>query len=339
MSRSDDNSTELGISLIALGSGLFYNSLVAMKLRRRIQDTGTSRIATAALGESVEINGEVISDAESIISPLSNKSCVAFIWDIEKEVKTRKNRSWHLEHRFYSTPFIYVTDESKEVAAIDLSSCSFQENMYGKHIFFHEDTLNFPEGARALLQNYKMLAEKKSFFGSQKYRISEKIIKTGEKFFIHGAAALMPQSEIPQMKNGKNKFGKRHQLMIEKVKQTFRSKKQDPEMIRKFDLDQNGRLDEEETLTLYNTIEKNILDQYGIDSRAGLLKKAKFLFRGSKNEGSFFPLDTVCVSTKSEAELLSALGGKSVLYFFAGPGLVIAGLYFLWYDWVEKRSY
>lgn len=338
MSRSDDNSTELGFTLVALGAGLFYNSLVSMKLRRRIQDTGTSRIATAALGDSVEINGQVISDVEKIISPLSNKSCVAFIWDIEKEIGSGKKRSWQLEHRFYSTPFIYVTDESEEIAAVDLSSCSFQENMYGKHIHFNEDTLNFPEGARELLQSYKMLAEK-SFLTSHKYRISEKIIKNGEKFFIHGAAALMPQSEIPQMRDGRNKFGKRHQGVIEKVKQTFRSKRQDPEMIRKFDLDQNGRLDEEETLKLYDSIEKNILDHYGIDSRAGLLKKAKFLFRGSKSEGSLFPLDTVCISTKSEAELVSALGGKSVLYFFAGPALVIAGLYFLWYDWVEKRRY
>lgn len=330
MSRSDNDKAKIGLLMVGVGGWLFYKSLQNMKLRRRISDTGTSRIASAALGDSVEINGQVISDSDSIESPLSRKKCVAFIWDIEREVGSGKNRRWELEHRFYSTPYFYVTDESREVAAVDLSSCSFQESMYEYQAPFDDHSMNIPGPAVDLLKQYKMLANR-TFF-SNKYRISEKIVMKGEKFFIHGAAALVPKSEMPQNTGGKNKFGRRHHKLIERVKLAFRSKQQDPDMIRKYDINQNGRLDEAESVKLYSDIENNILQLYGVKSGTSYLKRAKFLFCGSKNEGIIFPIDSVCISRKSEAELLSSLGGMSFMGFFAGPLLVVFGLSILFSD-------
>lgn len=330
MSGVDRESNRLAFMLIGLGCFAFYHSLKNIKLRRRIKDTGTSKISSAALGESVEINGKVISDTESIESPLSGKKCIAFIWDISREVGSGKNKRWELQHRFFSTPYIYVTDSSGEIAAVDLSSCSFQENMYEYQAPFNDHSFNIGGGAVDILKQYKMLAEK-SWLGASNYRISEKIVMNGEKFFIHGTAAVTPSSEIPQVM-GKNKFGRRHHKLIERVKLAFRSKKEDPNMIRRYDVNRNGRLDEEESVRLYNDIEKNILDHYGINSRNGFLKRAKFLFVRSKNEGMFFPLDTVCISRKSEKELLDSLGGSAFLSFFAGPLLVVAGLAILLRD-------
>ena len=65
--------------VIFSGVGLIYQTFKRIKLHRRIKDTPTSKIKSAAIGKNVEIVGKVVCDLEDLIqSPLSERKGYAF---------------------------------------------------------------------------------------------------------------------------------------------------------------------------------------------------------------------------------------------------------------------
>ncbi len=336
-----DREGELGLMFMGIGAMFFYQSLKKIKLQRRIKDIGTSRIASAALGESVEINATVLADPQHIIvSPLSGKRCLAFTWDLCKEVGSGKNRRWQLQYRFYSTPYVYVTDESKGIAALDLSSCEFQDDLKEKEVIFNDSSYSIPAEVMGLLKSHKMLDGKESsFLFSNRYRLQETVIEPREKFYILGTAALTPKTEMPLTRNLLLKFGKRNSSLITRVKEAFRIKRVDPETLKAYDKNNNSRLDEEESVALYRDIEEGILRKYNQPAMpADYLKSCKFIFTRSK-DGSLFSSDNVLVSRKTQAELVSSLQFSALLSFFGGPALFILGIWILWNKYSSRNSY
>jgi hypothetical protein len=329
MVTPDRSMVLLGVVLMSFGARHFISSLRQMTLRRRFMDIGTSRISSAALGDSVEINAEVISEEQTIESPLSGKKCVAFIWHIERKIGFGNRKSWYGEFRFHSTPFFYVTDESAEVAAVDLASCSFDDSLCDFQISFKRNSDDVPRKALHLLKLFKLLGGK-AWLGPHEYRITEKVIKPGEKMYIFGSAAVVPASEASRVKEPRMKFDRRHRTLIQKVKRIFRAKQNDLDALRNYDLNFNGRLDQEESLQLYYDIKRDILAEYGMTSLNRFLKRAKFLLVGSRHKGIFLSTDKVFVSEKSKAQLLATLRERTFLSFFGGPAMFVIGAYIIW---------
>ncbi len=312
---------------MGFGLYLFYRSLKQHKLRRRIQDTGTSKIASAALGESVEIHGKVISDPDHLItSPLSGKPCVAFLWNLEKYTGAKK-KNWVLQYRFFSTPFIYLTDESEAYAALDLSSCEFQENLHKKTFNFNDNSLELPEEVLSLLKENGMISGKKSFLFSEKYRLVEMIIAPRDSFFILGTAGPIPSGEYPLSLDHSLKIGKKNRNLKSRLKAAFETRKADPEFIQKYDKNGNLKMDEQEAEALYTDLEKTLLKKYQLTSLPeSFLQKCKFIFTKASN-GSFFSTDEVCVSSKTQRELTSTLALSTLFGLLAGPAVFILGVW------------
>lgn len=330
---SDDSRGRLSFYLMGGGLLFFYDSFRKMKLRRRIKDTATSKIASAALGNSVEIHAEVVSNpGHFITSPLTGKKCIAFLWKLEKETGSGKNRSWTLQYTFYSTAYIYLTDETKAYAGLDLSSCEFQEDMYGDTKHFNDSSYEIPNEVLDLLKSNGMITGEKSFLFSNKYRISEKIIAPGESFFILGSARSTPATEISFRSNAKTKFGKRKQNILGRLESAFERRKVDPEMIMRYDKNGNMKLDESEAEALYRDLERLILRKYEMSSlRDEYLKRCKFILSQAES-GGILDSGAVCVSKKSQQQLVNSLGSRSFLGFFGGPLLFILGLWLFIYD-------
>lgn len=327
MSRNKEN--DICFYLMGIGLFVFYKSFKQIKLHRRIKDTSTSKIASAALGDSVEIHGKVISDpAHLVTSPLSGKKCVAFLWKLEKKIGG-KNQHWALQYRFFSTPYIYVTDESKAVAALDLSSCAFQEDLYGHTVNFNDSSFEIPADVLTLLKNNGMITGEKSFLFSDRYRLIEKIISPGDSYYILGRAGSTPSTEKPFTNDSITKMGKRNLNLKGRLKAAFETRKADPEMIQKYDKNGNMKMDELEAEALYRDLERSLLRKYEQASlKDTYLSICKFVFLKAEN-GGMFGTDEVCVSTKTQSELASSLAFSSLLGFFGGPAIFILGLWML----------
>lgn len=327
MSRNKDS--DISFYLMGIGLFIFYKSFKQIKLQRRIQDTSTSKIASAALGESVEIHAKVLSDPGHLItSPLTGQKCVAFLWRLEKYTGG-KNKHWSLQYRFFSTPYIYVTDESEALAALDLSSCEFQENLYGRTVNFTDSSFELPAEVIKLLTDNGMISGEKSFLFSSKYRLVEKVILPGDSFYILGSAGLTPSSEKSLNASSGLKIGKRNMNLKARLMAAFERRKVDPDMIQKYDKNGNMKMDELEAEALYRDLERSLLKKYELSSLTdSYLNKCKFIFMKSNN-GGLFSTDEVCVSTKTQKELASSLGFSSLLGFFGGPAMFVLGLWML----------
>ncbi len=336
-----DNESNLGLMFMGVGALVFFQSLKKIKLQRKIKDISTSRIASAAMGESVEIHATVINDPQhTIVSPLSQKTCIAFTWELQKEVGSGKNRRWEFQFRFYSTPFVYVTDESRGVAALDLSSCEFQDDLKQKQVAFNDSSYSIPPAVLDILKQNKMLSgEEKSFFFSNNYRLVETLIGPNEKMYILGTAALTPKIEMPLTKNASLLFGKRNFNFINRLKSAFRLRRTDPATIKAYDANGNSRLDEEETLKLYKDMEENILREFNQSAPpVDYLKTCKFVFTRSK-EGNIFDSHGVIVSRKTQKQLVDSLQFSALLSFFGGPAMFVLGLWILWNKYNSRNPY
>lgn len=314
--------------LIGLGSYGFYKGLLKQKIKQRISDIPRSKIASAAMGQSVEVQASVVCHvSDQIRAPMSNEKCASFVWSLEEERGSGKNRHWHHLFNFYSTPYLYVVDESNEMAAIDLAHCEFQEDSWDSSEVFSSSSMNLSDKVKELLFKHMMI-EESSFWNSRKYRLQERIFKPESQLYILGSAIPMPKQERSVDPCDKSKFGERGIDVKIKVEETFKVESKDTYIISNYDENRNLVLDKSEKEALYRDIEKRILKKYGKDVQNEYLFISKFLFTKSNANEIFFKLDKVFLSTKSESELIGRLNLWIYLGLFGGPILVTFGVWY-----------
>jgi hypothetical protein len=113
----------LGGTLIALGMIPFYFAFRAFQLRRRMEDTPTSKVRSMAIG-LVELKGKVVA-GETVLSPYTKKPCVFYDYRMERlEVRrfyspsARRwitTREWVLERTASECRRFYLEDETGRV--------------------------------------------------------------------------------------------------------------------------------------------------------------------------------------------------------------------------------
>ena len=326
---SKDDGFKAAIAMIGLGGWGFYQGLLKQKLRRRISDIPRSKIASAALGHSVEVQAKVICHAsDQIVSPLSEQRCATFIWSLEEERGSGKNRSWHHLYNFYSTPYIYIVDESNEIAAIDLAHCELQDDSWGMTEVFNSNSFNIPNKVKDLLTRHDMVPRESSWLTSSKYRLREKLFVPDENLYVLGAAIPMPKHEASIDPDNNARFGERGIDLTVKVAETFRVEQNDNYVISNYDENRNLVLDKSEKEALYRDIEKRILKEYGKEVKNEYLFISKFLFTEASENEVFFKLNKVYLSNKSESDLISNLSWKILLGLYGGPILVTLGVWY-----------
>ncbi len=332
-SSSDDNSFKIALTAMMIGVYVFWDGFKQLKLRRKMGDIPTSQISSAAIGGFVEINGKVFCDEHDFIhAPISNKQGVCFVLKIEKLVSRGKRSSWEIMNIFYSSPFLYVTDSSEQLAAIDLGHCDFQQDIFDTSIKFSDRSFDLPAAALDLLQQYKIFDTKKkvSFFACQSYRISEKVFKHHELLYILGSVIVPPLVEITTAANGANKFGARKTSDTQEGAQAIYEKARlDPHLKKKYDKDGNSKLDANELKQLQSDIQKKILSDYKISNLDSYLERCKLFFTMVEDHEKLFSMKNVFVSLEPEQKLSKKLLRKALLGLIIGPILFVFGLLLL----------
>ncbi len=120
------------VALVGGGAALTYEGLKRWKLFQNIHKTITSKVVSAPIGESVEIRSKVFSFPEDLtVSPLTQTKCAAYTWEIEewKEDIKYYRPTWELCSKYNSIPYLYFSDDGKELAAVDLDQSEFIEDI------------------------------------------------------------------------------------------------------------------------------------------------------------------------------------------------------------------
>jgi hypothetical protein len=329
---AQDDSLKGALFLIGGGSYYYYKSFIKHKLRRRMSDIPRSKIGTAAIGSNVEVEGKILNMADDgISSPLSGDRGAAFIWRLERLVKRGKNSSWKHLYTFYSTPYLYIHDDEEHTAAIDLSSCEFQENIFHNCVNFDDSSFDLPEKVKNILTKSSMLDtnDKTSFFTTSKFRLQEKVFSYGQPIYVLGTAISCPNREIPMNPERSAKFGSREIGYKRKILDLFKRTKSDRNKMSHYDTNKNLVLDKSEEAALMKDIEAEILADHGKTSINEFVKNAKLLFTIDESASGPFKLDKVYLSTKSEAHLSGKLRIEGFLGLVGGPIMIAIGVYIL----------
>jgi hypothetical protein len=330
--NSETDGMKVAFFAMGLGAFGFWNGFKMLKLRRKMGDIPTSKIASAAVGSFVEIQGKVVcAPGDFITAPLTGIKGVCFVWHIEEQRGSGKNKKWVTINFFYSCPFLYIKDKSEHLAAIDLEHCDFQEEMQDMLVHFNNQSFDLPVKAKKILHEYKMfnMEDKAGFFSSSNYRISEKVFKANDRLYVLGGTINPPESESSRLSTGENIFGTRNKPVAEEVHAILEKAKSNPEIVKMYDKDANSKLDPAELNQLHKDIQNKIFTDYNLSHQSSYLQKCKLLFTMVEDHDLVFSMKKVFVSHKSEKDLSQTLLSKASLGLIGGPLLFIGGLFFL----------
>jgi hypothetical protein len=330
------------------GVGLIYRALKRIKLHRRIKDTPTSKINSAAIGKNVEVVGKVVCDLQDLIqSPLSERKGYAFIWELDEftgkqggfanmykffsnsYINDTDGDGWINRYKYYSTPFIYLKDSSDAIAAVDIAACEFSKDIFDHTAVFCDMDYDLPEGVRHLLDVADIIdtSREGNFIRKSHYRLREKIFRVDELFFIFGTALTPPREELSKIKSPKLRFGGKRYKLTNRIRALFKDFKSNSKLREMCDFNQDGYLDPDEDEALNRTIEKKILNLYLPKKGAAYLAASRFLFSQDTNsEAGLNVLNRVLVSKNSEKKTLSKLSRYNDIVLLVGIAFIVFGV-------------
>ena len=331
---NDYGALKMIIVLICGGSYIVYSSLKKYNLRKKIEEIPTSQIATAPVGTFVEIEGKVLDLGEDgVKSPASGNSGSVFIWSLQEFVQMGRDSYWEEKYRFYSSPFLYVTDNGVDHCAVDLSCCEIKEDIYDYTLSFTNKEFEIPEKVKEILSSFSMHdtnTKKEGFFSSERiFIIREKVFQYSEPIYVLGLALSSPNKEVPSNPEMKFKFGTRASTVKEKIRKSFNNLKKDPYTVSNYDSNRNLVLDKNEEERLFKDIENSILKEYGNTHVNDYLSLSKIYFTLNKTKKGPFKMDKVFISNHSEKDLKFILKSSGRLGFIFGPILIATGFFFL----------
>ena len=159
-----------------IGIGLFYNGFKALKLKRLIENTPTSKIRSVAMG-LVELHGRCQKPVNAYLhTPFSNTPCVHYEFRVEEYRKRKNGHEWvTVDKGKRSTPF-YVEDDTGTMI-VDPTGAQFDLPSDNR---FHSSKNNIPANAEKYL---------KGFLGfNKRIRITETFIAESDDLYILGTA-------------------------------------------------------------------------------------------------------------------------------------------------------
>lgn len=252
----------------ALSLGSVLQFFRLMRLRTWIQDLPTSRLRSVSAG-FVEISGRIHAD-KVFISPISGARCVYFRYRKEKKVRTRDGYRWQkveIGEAFADNCFL---NDGTGIISLNLKNAAFMLNTRYKT---HHTYLHMLSGVPPM--------------GEDKVRYVEEYLQEGQTVYVMGTAT--PANPI-------RLFG-----------QYVSTIKKNPEVMRQYDLNGDGKVDELEWQQAVRELRREFLNHM-------------------QNKGQSFSLmmdyhpDTriFLVSNEKENALLRKLAWRVPAYFAAG---------------------
>lgn len=334
MSRHDSEGKILGYSITA-GLTLFYLGLKKLKISKQMDDIPTSKIDTAALGSLVEVQGRVVCEESDLVkSPLSNRRGACFILELQRKVKSGKSSKWVKVIRFYSLPYLYISDGGDHLAMVDLASCEFHDKLFSEaSLNFNNYSYKIPESAKQWLKENRILntSDKGSFFAPDQFRLKEKIFRRNDLIYVLGPAVTPPQDES-KLKKDQDVFGVRDQEPDEDVDTIYNEIVQGKMIPQEYDKNNDQKFDEQELKQLYADIQKKMFSDFtsGIDGR--YLHRSKIFFTLLEDHEHVFSMKKVNISFMSEHKTRSKLYFQGLGMILLGPIIILAGIYLTFFN-------
>jgi len=277
------------VGLLALLAGVaFITGFTRLRRARRIEDTPTSRIRSAAQGH-VELNGYArLLPGPSIVSPLSRTRCVWWRYKIERFKRHHDGRrgNWEVIEDACSEELFLLADATGE-CIVD------------------------PHGMRAwpsLSRRWRgatprpiEVPPRTPWFSFGDYRYSEQLIRIGDP--LHAYGWFQTQSAAQQYDEAGD------------VRELLREWKRDRrELLRRFDANRDGEIDPQE----WEAARRAAVEQVRAEHVEQSLSPDLHVLRQPPGGGDFF------VSTLDEATLVRRSRRWGRVLVMAGTALIIA---------------
>jgi hypothetical protein len=228
--QSDPAMVGIAVAVLAAGSAFCsWRTWRNVSHIRLIEDTPTAKIRSAPQGY-VELEGAgKLMDGPPIIAKLTGLPCVWFRYKIEEQVKTRykghTQTRWQVIDKGESTETFWLEDETGRVA-IDPEGADVTPR--------HKDSWRSSSmlGGMARPANVASFLTSQSSFGT--YRLTEERINSGERLYALGLLkSVSSYTSQP--------------TVDEDVRELLKDwKKDQPTLLRRFDLNKDGKIDETE---------------------------------------------------------------------------------------------
>jgi hypothetical protein len=178
----------LSTAAVVAGPVLFLAGFRALRIRRLIENTPTSRIRSLAMG-LVELNGKVATRSR-VTAPFSGRACA--YWEIEIATRTSSSRNgtrhWSTVHRNRSGhPFYLVDDTGTAMVYPQGAECRLNFGV-------SEETHGFgvPDPYRGYMDQQGLALRGVWSLGPMRFR--ERILEDGAMVYVLGRAFPRPQS-------------------------------------------------------------------------------------------------------------------------------------------------
>ena len=307
---------------IGFGVYLFYRGLSELRLRRLIEETGTSKIRSLAMG-LVELCGRA-TPSIALTDPVYQKSCVYFRVEAKERRGSGKNSRWVTiyENNTDHIPF-YLSDETGRVFV----------SPAGARIFFEKDIyLTITPGS--LLSGpgddpiSRFVSRLPCGGSGNPVAISAHFIREYETVYVLGYA-VSGEHPFTLQEKITDRIPAKVRLSLAEISRLLKA---DPERMRRLDKNGDNQVDAEEWDEGLRAFQKELeKTQKAAAPDAALATTPaapapaaipEILIRTT-------PDGLLILADKEENELLTHLGRWSIAKIAAGPALALLGAYLL----------
>ena len=207
-------------ALALVGAGLAgWYGFLCLRLKRRVENTPTSRIRSLAMG-MVEVKGKAIR-SYALVSPMTQLPCVFYRLT---KYKRSSNNEWRLSHVTSSGGVPFLLDDGTGRVEIDPAGCRVN--------------------ARTRTEGSDGVGGLIGFSSDSDEKWVEDVIVEGALLYVLGFAALKPRQGP---------------TLAEKKVAALRKLKQDPASLSKYDRNGDGRIDQDEWDAARSAVEEDVL--------------------------------------------------------------------------------
>ena len=284
---------------------VFFHGFACLKRARRIESIPTSRVRSLPMG-TVEVSGQALSPA-ILKTPFTLVDCVWYQFLVEEYRRSGRDSRYVTVARGNSgdIPF-YVEDETGKILVDPRGALVEVKRREVTYQSPEEMQMGILGMGRGTLMPLGLLRA-----GRGSLRITEIYIPWQYPVYVIGTA-----------QNAKTDPGSGQTEILNRLRELKKS----PEKLAAFDLNRDGRIDNEEWELARAAVEQEILAE---KLRSPAAEEPVFIGRGDADE-------LFLISDRSERELLWSLKARTLLGILGGGGIILAVVYWGWKLFVVK---
>ena len=282
-----DNGLATGVVPLIAAIPLLWGGFHFIRLKRRIENTPTSKVRSLAMG-LVEIHGRA-KRCYALVAPMTQSACV---WYRLRKYRKDNNKSWKLVKEVNSNHVPFLVDDGTGRVNVDPAGATVKAKVQQAG-YPGQSPLTFTAFGSSYAEDEKWI---------------EDIIYEGTSIYVLGYAQPLR----------KERMGLRERTLTK-----LRQLKLDPKALHRYDTDGDGVIDEAEWQGARNDAEQEALREHLAESEARKRQEDSVVI----GKGPQRSLPFVITETVSEADLVRKYGFLSLPLLVAGLMAMTLALY------------